>query len=164
MPLQKLQFKAELKGITSVAPLCSDRWKLRIRCSSCQEENKNPIWLDRSEELKAIPGSRGEAHVIVKCKLCAKIANLTMLQDIKSVPRIKGSFAVADGEPSEWQTLAVVECRGCTVVSWALQGMEWVAKNENTEFDPTELDDDFYDFDEKTDNEVSITEIRTRVK
>ena len=49
---------------------------LQVRCTSCQETSDK--WqVVSSAEVTSLPGSRGEAHYVAKCKLCSKTNSLS---------------------------------------------------------------------------------------
>lgn len=67
MPKFELQLCCDLDNVS----LCVDgvtRWAITVKCSNCQTEHATPVYLDPAVKV-AIPGSRGEAHLVMKCKV-----------------------------------------------------------------------------------------------
>ena len=51
-----------------------------------------------------MPGSRGEANLVEKCKLCNRVNTLSILPDTV------GSYSIEKNE--KWQSMVVFDCRG----------------------------------------------------
>lgn len=76
---------------------------MKIKCSNCGEESPHFMGFT-AEDSVPIPGGRGEANLVEKCKLCARVISIDV--DAKSVCGYK---AASSSQP---QIIAVFEVRG----------------------------------------------------
>uniref|UniRef100_A0A915CAL0 Hflx-type G domain-containing protein n=1 Tax=Parascaris univalens TaxID=6257 RepID=A0A915CAL0_PARUN len=80
MPVIALEMKATLVNVTDLRP--SDptnfRWYMKLRCMNCGEQPEHWQYVTISEWLE-VPGSRGEANLIEKCKLCGRVNSLKII-------------------------------------------------------------------------------------
>lgn len=92
-PFLALEIKCLLKGITELRPenVDSFHWHLKLKCTNCGEapdhwqyvvinvrELRIPETHPRTlQEMLEIPGSRGEANLVEKCKLCGRVNTLS---------------------------------------------------------------------------------------
>ena len=53
---------------------CS-HFEFTVRCTHCNEEHSKHVVADAGN-LTAIPGSRGEAHIVVKCRSCERVSSI----------------------------------------------------------------------------------------
>src|SRR5437868_6407542 len=64
----RLEMKATLENVAEVKPSSdSFGWNVKFRCTSCGEMGDKFNRLEVSDKT-AIPGSRGEANLVIKCK------------------------------------------------------------------------------------------------
>lgn len=123
-------------------------------------------------EQHEISGSRGEAHLVWKCKMCGRehticrslfrlIASASVFADRawvarpafdESFSRSKAVYTLEDSENQEFAPLAVLECRGCEITQFDPKGV-WQAKGESgTKFEEIDLsleETEWNDYDEK---------------
>ncbi|KAJ1960455.1 hypothetical protein H4R35_007541, partial [Dimargaris xerosporica] len=67
-----LAMKAELVNVTGLQPAdTSYDFHFKIKCTSCQEVSDNFVTINR-EDTSPISGSRGEAHLVMRCKFCKR--------------------------------------------------------------------------------------------
>jgi CXXC motif containing zinc binding protein, eukaryotic len=131
------------------------RWHLSVKCSSCGTEVKE-VWAQASEEQE-VSGSRGTAHVVIKCKGC-KRQNTITIEDMKE----KAMFDVAG---TDFVTFGVFDCRGLEITGWHVgEGFSCVGSDTGTAFDDIDLSDPdgWFDYDEDAECPVSIEEVQTR--
>jgi hypothetical protein len=168
MPSLKLQFKCELDGVCDVTlGKSNDLYVLKTQCPGCQTQNDN-VHLLRAEQVE-VPNSRGYANLVIKCKFCAKVGTM-LLDEEKSQP------LVSEEQGGEFITFAAVEVRNVDIVQWQLtpgalfsciSGGDGSGKKQT--FDGIDLSPggegqgDWYDFDERAQAPVSITEVETRI-
>uniref|UniRef100_A0A915CAY3 Hflx-type G domain-containing protein n=1 Tax=Parascaris univalens TaxID=6257 RepID=A0A915CAY3_PARUN len=105
MPVIALEMKATLVNVTDLRP--SDptnfRWYMKLRCMNCGEQPEHWQYVTISEWLE-VPGSRGEANLIEKCKLCGRVNSLNIMKD---------SFQAYNVEDSEqYHPIVKFDCRG----------------------------------------------------
>ncbi len=113
------------------------------------------MWVDRDESVE-IPGGKGTANLLIKDKLSGNVASISGLDAKGSYPEYK------DGDG--WKTFAVLDCRGVEVTEWVINDEGFTAKNAGGDIEDVEFDDgEFYGYDEKNDEDTSITETQTRV-
>ncbi|KAJ6102383.1 hypothetical protein N7486_004810, partial [Penicillium sp. IBT 16267x] len=125
-------------------------YTFKVQCSSCRETHPNWVSFNRFEQHE-IPGSRGEANFVWKCRLCTK----THTASIVSGPNVYEA-----DEKKAGKKIIEMDCRGLEFVDFQADG-EWEAKGAETTTRFTQIDlmeGEWYDYDEKA-GEVSIKEI-----
>ncbi|KAJ5636357.1 uncharacterized protein N7484_009670 [Penicillium longicatenatum] len=149
-----LVLKAELEGVTDLQPSDTEEnpyfYTFKVQCSSCRETHPNWVSFNRFEQHE-IPGSRGEANFVWKCRLCTK----THTASIVSGPNVYEA-----DEKKAGKKIIEIDCRGLEFVDFQADG-EWEAKGAETSTRFKEIDlmeGEWYDYDEKA-GEVSIKEI-----
>jgi len=127
-------------------------YQVKIECSKCHERADS--WhAVGSNELLAIPGSRGEANYIYRCKLCKSVNTLNIVKDSRQP-------YLSEHVP-KMMPIVTFEVRGLLVVDFAF-GEGWkVASSESSHvFEEASLDDDFCDYDENANCPVGVTELQ----
>lgn len=103
------------------------------------------------QEQEAVKGSRGKAHIVVKCKLCFRENTLQILEDsIKPY-----------SESEVFQTIVAFECRGIEPVDFDPRG-GWNASGVDSGSEFTDVDlsqQEWSEYDERAQQPVSILEI-----
>ncbi|KAJ5106797.1 Protein of unknown function DUF866 eukaryotic [Penicillium angulare] len=169
-----LTLKAELEGVTALKPIDTEEnpyfFTFKVQCSSCRETHPNWVSFNRFEQHE-IPGSRGEANFVWKCRLCTKTHSASIITAPKEYD--------AEAKKAE-QKIIEMDCRGLEFIDFKadvsnvlvaymhvpfysrrIQG-EWEAKGieSSTPFTAIDLlEGEWYDYDEKSSEEVSIKEI-----
>ncbi|EEB06224.1 DUF866 domain-containing protein [Schizosaccharomyces japonicus yFS275] len=150
-----LYLSAEVNGVTDLAPAdeTSYSYTFRVKCNSCREVHDNFMGMCRSDEHE-LPSGHGSAHLVWTCKNCQRTSTAV----------IESPFSPYTGEKHP-QKLLTLECRGCEPVEFVPQGV-WTARgvDSNTSFAEIELDEDWYDYDEKAGEEVSIVEMEWSIE
>ena len=72
MPLYALTVRGELEGVTRVAPSADFTWRIKLRCNACREDAP-AVSVFTAADAAEIPGSRGTAHLVQKCKACSEV-------------------------------------------------------------------------------------------
>lgn len=70
--------KAELENAEKIGVGEGHAYAVRIKCSHCGEVPENLSFLDESEEVD-VPGGRGKAHLVQKCKFCGRMINIKIV-------------------------------------------------------------------------------------
>ncbi|OJJ04335.1 hypothetical protein ASPVEDRAFT_43806 [Aspergillus versicolor CBS 583.65] len=155
-----LILSAELTGVTGLRPQDSEEdpyyYTFKVQCTSCRETHPNWVSFNRFEQHE-IPGSRGEANFVWKCRLCQKTHSASILA---------APTAYADDEKRKGKKVIDLDCRGLEFTEFKPDG-DWEAKGveSSTAFTGIDLaDGEWYDYDEKAGDEVAIKEIAWDVK
>ncbi|KAL1994780.1 hypothetical protein VTN49DRAFT_967 [Thermomyces lanuginosus] len=155
-----LVLSAELQGVTDLRPKDTAEdpyyYTFKVQCSSCRETHPNWVSFTRFDS-REIPGSRGEANFVWKCKLCGR----THTANITAGPHTY----VADND-DKVQKIIELECRGLEFTEFKPEG-EWEAKGveSNTAFTSIDLTEgEWYDYDEKAGEEVSIKDVSWEIR
>ncbi|KAI5204929.1 hypothetical protein AUEXF2481DRAFT_39887 [Aureobasidium subglaciale EXF-2481] len=151
---------AELTGVTDLAPIDTEDspfyYTFKVQCTSCREVHPNWVSVSRFEQNE-VSGSRGEANFVWKCKNCKREHSA----NIKEAPK-----AVVQNDTPKSQKIIEFDCRGLEFVEFKPDG-EWKATGieSNTKFDAIDLTEgDWYDYDEKASEEVSIQGQKWEIK
>ncbi|KAJ5754967.1 hypothetical protein N7533_004510 [Penicillium manginii] len=143
-------------SVTSLRPIDTEEdpyyYTFRVKCTSCHEIHPNWVGFNRFEEHE-IPGSRGEANFVWKCRLCTKTHSASI---------ISGPNTYELQEKKTGQKIIEMDCRGLEFIEFKPAEGKWEAKGVEspTTFSDIELDEgEWYDYDEKTSEEVSIKDI-----
>ncbi|KAM4060103.1 hypothetical protein HRG_002287 [Hirsutella rhossiliensis] len=150
-----LELKAELSGVTGLRPedtADNPFWYMfKVQCTSCRESHANYVGVNRFE-TNEMSGSRGEANFVWRCKNCKRESSAS----IKS-----GPAPYEQSEPPKAQRLIEFDCRGLEFTEFKPEG-DWAAQGaeSGTKFTGIDLvDGEWYDYDDKAGEEVSIKEI-----
>lgn len=103
--------------LTSLQPL------FQLKCTNCGEAPEHWQYVTIDEVLD-VPGSRGEANLVEKCKLCNRVNTLckffaqTHIFFLISaiLPDTVGSYKLEKNE--KWQSIVVFDCRGVEPVDF----------------------------------------------
>jgi len=151
-----LQLSAQLENVTDLTAEGEDfRWYLKLRCSHCNEETPEFVYLTRSES-QPVKGGRGSASLVLKCKLCMRDHTIDIITDSLKSYR-------AEDVPS-FKTVVAFDCRGVEPITfeprmgWTVKGVE--SNSLFTAVDLTALD--WADYDEKAQTSVGIYELASR--
>ncbi|KAL1955462.1 hypothetical protein VTO42DRAFT_8556 [Malbranchea cinnamomea] len=154
-----LVLSAELSGVTDLRPKDSPEspyyYTFKVQCTSCREIHPNWVSVSRFETHE-IPGSRGEANFVWKCKLCQR----THSASIATAPN---AYQESEGKD---QKIIEFDCRGLEFTEFKADGL-WEAKGieSSTPFSSIDLSEgEWYDYDEKQGEEVSIKDITWEIR
>ncbi|KAI4725623.1 DUF866-domain-containing protein [Aureobasidium sp. EXF-10728] len=155
-----LTLTAELNGVTDLAPIDTEDspfyYTFKVQCTSCREIHPNWVSVSRFEQNE-VSGSRGEANFVWKCKNCKREHSAS----IKEAPK-----PYVHNDTPKAQKIIEFDCRGLEFVEFKPDG-EWKATgiDSNTKFDAIDLTEgDWYDYDEKASEEVSIQGQKWEIK
>lgn len=127
----------------------------QLKCSSCGEVGEKFTRIELSEKT-ALPGSRGEANLVIKCKLCSRVNSADIIAD-----SVK-PYTADDNE--SYKTVLVLDCRGVEPVDFfAGQGYKCKGEETGTVFDKINLEEgEWVDYDEKAASSVGIYTVEHR--
>ncbi|KAK2812919.1 hypothetical protein FQN50_000940 [Emmonsiellopsis sp. PD_5] len=157
--MYSLVLSAELEGVTDLRPKDTEEapyyYTFKVQCTSCREVHPNWVGINRFEKLE-IPGSRGEANFVWKCRLCSRTHSASITTSPSSY----------DASQKKGQKIIEFDCRGLEFTEFKADG-EWEAKGleTTTKFSSIDLSEgEWYDYDEKAGGEVSIQEVNWEIR
>ncbi|KAK6052658.1 hypothetical protein COOONC_09837, partial [Cooperia oncophora] len=157
-PVLSLELKCNMTGVTDFTPSDPEnhRWFLKFRCMNCGESRDYWQYVVINEVLE-VPGSRGEANLVEKCKLCNRVNTVAIIQD--SI----GKYDAADHN-EEWQSMIQLDCRGLEPIDFdPRMGWTAVGTESGTVFDDIDLSEKAWaDYDEKAGEATEISDIEVR--
>ena len=144
----------------------------QFKCSNCGEEGDKYNRLELREKFD-VPGGRGQANLVVKCKLCARVnsAGLSVkpvcittdhpdiiLFSIDIVPASTTAYMQQDGD--SFKTLVVLECRGIEPIDCFLGDHFTVVSEAGTRFSDVSLEEgEWVEYDVKSNSSVGILSV-----
>ncbi|XP_025110791.1 UPF0587 protein v1g245604-like [Pomacea canaliculata] len=151
MPKVALQIQAQMENITNLKTEGDDfRWYLKLKCENCGEETPDYVYLTASENYP-LAGGRGDASLVLKCKLCKRENSIDIIPD---------SFAPYTAEDAgKFKTIVKFDCRGVSPTEFSPR-VGWIAEGteSGTPFSIDLSEKEWYDYDEKAGESVSISE------
>ncbi|KAF2716023.1 DUF866-domain-containing protein [Polychaeton citri CBS 116435] len=155
-----LALTAELNGVTDLVPEDTQDapfyYTFKVQCTSCREVHPNWVSVSRFEQNEQ-SGSRGEANFVWKCKNCKREHSANIVDTPKLYPL---------QSPAKPQNIITIDCRGLEFVEYKADG-EWKAAGAESGSKFTGIDlteGEWYDYDEKASEEVSITNIKWEIR
>ncbi|KAF1939383.1 hypothetical protein EJ02DRAFT_257571 [Clathrospora elynae] len=155
-----LALKAELNGVTDLRPNDTEDspffYTFRVQCTSCRETHPNDVSVSRFEQNE-VSGSKGEANFVWRCKNCKREHSA----NIKAPPA-----TYPQSDPPKKINILEFDCRGLEFTEFKAEG-EFLATgtDSGTKFSGIELPDgEWYDYDEKVGEEVSITGVEWEIR
>ncbi|KAK3203971.1 hypothetical protein GRF29_106g1241701 [Pseudopithomyces chartarum] len=149
-----LALSAELNGVTDLRPTDTEdapfHYTFKVQCTSCRETHPN-------FEMNEMSGSRGEANFVWKCKNCKREHSA----NIKAAPA-----TYEQSDPPKTVNLLELDCRGLEFTEFKAEG-EFEAKGAEsvTKFTAIDLSEgEWFDYDEKAGEEVSITNVKWEIR
>ncbi|KAK6026457.1 hypothetical protein OSTOST_07588, partial [Ostertagia ostertagi] len=157
-PALSLEIKCNMVGVTDFTPSDPEnhRWFLKFRCMNCGESRDYWQYVVINEVLE-VPGSRGEANLVEKCKLCNRVNTVAIIQD--SI----GKYDAAEHN-EEWQSMIQLDCRGLEPIDFdPRMGWTAVGTESGTVFDDIDLSEKAWaDYDEKVGEATEIGDFEVR--
>ncbi|RUS71671.1 hypothetical protein EGW08_020560 [Elysia chlorotica] len=148
-----LQISAQLENLEYVKPAGDDfRWYIKLTCSSCGEETSDFVYCSL-DESSPLTGGRGQASLVLKCKLCKRENSIDILKDSLT--------SYTQDDAGKFKTIVVFDCRGVTPSDFSPRvGWEARCSESSTVFADVDLkENEWYEYDEKSTESVSITEL-----
>lgn len=150
-----LSVKAELQGVNGVEPVDTPddqfEYMFVIECTKCRTTHSKNIGINQYNHYDL--DSKGQAHFIYRCKECKNESNA-------SIERLKTKL----DESNQWCRLLVIDARGLEVKKFIPEGKFTATGISGTKFYMELEDGEWYDYDDKISEEVSITEVEWRVE
>ncbi|CAG9531476.1 unnamed protein product [Cercopithifilaria johnstoni] len=155
-PIISLQLKANMVNVTALEPMndwTEFRWHLKLKCTNCGEEPKHWQYVIAKEKFN-IPGSRGAANILGKCKLCSRINSLEIVKD---------SFQPYKNN-NDYGELIRFDCRGLEPTDFdPRSGWRAIGTESETVFENIDLTEkEWVDYDEKAAQPTEINEMHYR--
>ncbi|KAF2447780.1 DUF866-domain-containing protein [Karstenula rhodostoma CBS 690.94] len=155
-----LALSAELNGVTDLRPIDTEdspfHYTFKVQCTSCRETHPNFVTMTRFD-MNEMSGSKGEANFVWKCKNCKREHNA----NIKAAPA-----AYEQSDPPKTVNILEFDCRGLEFTEFEAEG-EFEAKGaeSGTKFPSIDLSEgEWFDYDEKAGEEVSITNVKWQIR
>ncbi|XP_060842766.1 CXXC motif containing zinc binding protein isoform X1 [Rhopalosiphum padi] len=149
-----LQIKANLENVTELTPDGEDfRWYLKFRCTNCGEESDKWIYLSQDVTVP-MKGSRGQANLVTKCKMCSRDSSLDILPDTISKYTIEDS--------NKFKSIVTFDCRGISIIDFSPRnGFKCIGIETNTKFEDINLEEkEWVDYDERQNQPVGIYDVQ----
>ncbi|KAL9100660.1 MAG: hypothetical protein Q9163_003987 [Psora crenata] len=129
-----LVLTADLTGITDLLPF----------------DTPDQPYLYTFKESNKVSGGKGEANFVWRCKTCKRESTASI---------INGPWAYTHASPPQSRSIIEFDCRGLEFTEFKADG-EWTANGleSSTKFNSIDLQEgEWFDYDEKTSEEVSQT-------
>ncbi|KXN72720.1 DUF866-domain-containing protein [Conidiobolus coronatus NRRL 28638] len=153
----KLLLKAELVNVTDLqVPDEAEDLYFQVKCTSCQEVHANWVSMNRVEKFD-LSGSRGDANLVLKCKLCNRESSASFDESKPIKP-----YSIEN--TNQFAEFATFECRGLEIINFQpREGFFAKGAESNTRFEDIDLTDgEWADYDDKANVEVSIMDIEVK--
>ena len=62
------------------------RWDFHVKCMHCGERQEKAVYIEKGA-VKEVPGSRGEAHLVMKCKVGSSVERVCIALTVVTVLR-----------------------------------------------------------------------------
>ncbi|KAJ4354400.1 uncharacterized protein N0V89_006136 [Didymosphaeria variabile] len=155
-----LALSAELNGVTDLRPTDTEdspfHYTFKVQCTSCRETHPNFVTMTRFD-MNEMSGSRGEANFVWKCKNCKREHSA----NIKAAPA-----TYEQSDPPKKVNILEFDCRGLEFTDFKAEGdFEAKGADSNTKFASIDLSEgEWFDYDEKAGEEVSITNVKWEIR
>lgn len=152
-----LQIKAHLENLTNFRAQGEDfRWYLKLKCSNCNEETPECVYLSLDEN-SPVKGGRGHASLVMKCKLCSRENHIDIIREY-----IK---PYCDKDVGTFATIVAFDCRGIEPVDFSpragfvAEGVESGTPFNEIAFNEGVPNADWVDYDEPASQPVGVYNI-----
>ncbi|XP_076043121.1 CXXC motif containing zinc binding protein [Oratosquilla oratoria] len=156
MPTCKILISAQLDNVTNLQTPGDDyQYSIKTKCNGCHEVSEKWQVVSGDEETD-LPGSRGKANFVTKCKMCKKVNNLDVCLSTKKM-------YTADDTPG-FSEIITFECRGLSVVDFRFgDGWKCIGVDSGVEFANLDLSQEWYEYDEEANCPVSISDLKYKI-
>lgn len=144
-------------------------------CTSCREKHDVPVAINRFEKHQ-LPGSKGDASFIMKCRFCGKESSVDLSKfedalyngnedDSEIFEKMKKQRKKHDLKNLNGQcALLSMDCRGCEITSFYPDNLTFAAELTSGRTLEFKLEDgEWYDYDDYSGEEVSLTEFDYKI-
>lgn len=141
-----------------------------VECTQCHEPHDTRVTVN-TRELHDLPGSRGEASLVLKCKFCGSVGSIK-LEPFEQYLYAKGSEDEGHSVEKrkkhglnkvkgDFAAILQMDCRGCQPIKFYWDNLTFVVtlssgKQMECQFDQDE--NEWYDYDDDANEEVNITD------
>lgn len=159
MAIYYLKFAGELSNVTDLQPLDDQsnpyEYIFKVTCTSCHETHPKAVSINRFESYD-IGDSKGKANFVFRCRMCKK-------ESSANIDRTVAKYTVEDD--SKLVPILQIDARGLDLSDFVAEGrFECKGLNSGTTFNEVDLSDgEWYDYDDKVSEEVSVTEIKWEI-
>lgn len=142
-----------------------------LECTNCHEMHDSKVLIN-TKESHEMPGSRGEASFILKCKFCSKDCSVN-LEPYETFLYSSSSEEVNSKEKRKKHGLnklgvdkaaiLQLDCRGCEPKGFYWNNLTFLVKLNSGKIMECQFDQDeneWYDYDDDSSEEVNITEFQ----
>ncbi|KAL0244398.1 hypothetical protein GEMRC1_008482 [Eukaryota sp. GEM-RC1] len=125
-------------------------WTFRVSCTNCGTVNESPVDIDVEHE-EDMPGSRGSANFIMKCKGCKRTVSIHHIASHLNLPKLE-EIATKNKLTTD-KLQGAFECRGCDIVEWKTgPGFITTSNSSQTEMSVDLSDGSWADVDENSES------------
>eukprot|EP00002_Diphylleia_rotans_P022993 TRINITY_DN4517_c0_g1_i1.p1 TRINITY_DN4517_c0_g1~~TRINITY_DN4517_c0_g1_i1.p1 ORF type:complete len:159 (+),score=35.67 TRINITY_DN4517_c0_g1_i1:110-586(+) len=154
--IQQLEICADLENIASLKVQKDHDYFLKIVCKSCHEEFPNAVSINPQEQVE-VPGSRGIANLVIRCKNCQREHSMSVVE--------KSQQSYTEEHAGSFRPMLQVESRGVEIVNWELRDGFYVEiSGSGKVFEDVDLHEDWYEYDDVSQASVSVSNIKTQIK
>ena len=147
----------------------------QIRCTRCGEDADKPVVVNAYEKHD-IPGSRGEANLVMKCKFCGSENTIDMnhfetalsqdqASNIDRDKRKKHGLGDRKLDIDNCAAILQLDTRGWDLREFIFSSIPFVAEltsGKKMEFKFEDGEDSWYDYDDDSGEEVYVTNFKTQ--
>ncbi|QEU59239.1 hypothetical protein KDRO_B05050 [Kluyveromyces lactis] len=154
-------------------------YTFKLVCTSCREEHDSPIRINRFESHE-MPGSKGNASFVMKCKFCGNECSINLTRTKEDLYNLdeESNFELIEQSkkdrkkvglrsvPVEKAVWLELDCRGCEVIKFEPADTIFVAElvsKKEMEFQFEDDENEWYDYDDDAGEEVSVVDMNFEI-
>jgi hypothetical protein len=155
MPTFDLLISAELENVKELRMPEAFAFRVIFECDGCATRSDKPQVFSRSDSAE-VPGGRGEANLVAKCKGCGRQYNVEIVSSVAE------AVYTADSS-GKFARVASIECRGGITPVALEPGDGWtLVGNSGHAWSDQDLTEDWSEYDE--DSAESLTLLTFQAK
>ncbi|CCD26593.1 uncharacterized protein NDAI_0I00240 [Naumovozyma dairenensis CBS 421] len=151
-------------------------------CTSCREAHGSPVLINLVEKHE-MPGSKGEASFIMKCKFCSKDISVNLLKfekylynpdsgveedelEEKSIKLTRKKHGLKSLKENNNAAILQLDCRGCELTKFYPSSVMFQAELTSGNVMDCQFEngeDEWYDYDEDAGEEVSVSSFQSEI-
>lgn len=148
----------------------------KLKCTKCGEDAEKPVTFNLFEKHE-IPGSKGEASLVMKCKFCSSdniiIANefehdlfAQQSNNVNNDKRKKHGLNGNKMDINDYAAIIQLDSRGWEIQDFLYHSLPFEAELNSGKLMNCEFEDDgsWYDYDNDSSEEVYITDFKFKVE
>ena len=164
MPLYHLKLKIELENIECIQKIPNNLWKFDI--NSLAGDTKEGITISEEDVLE-LDSSKGDANFVMKWSGSNQQAYIKIIKN----KLIHDKYTCNNSNSGSFVNILGLECRNLEISKWhpSIDFIAYGKEDSNgdatvfDEVDLSDLDDGWCDYDEKTNESVSITNLQYEI-